>query len=98
MHIEAVEPARSGALSVCCGDDFYGKLPLEDVKRLMQRRADSMPCQDVLVYCVSCVKSMAVGGRSPRHLIDLIYGEPTDPGDTDTRRWHDALDEYIEAH
>jgi hypothetical protein len=98
MSIEAVEPAESGARSACCGDDFYGKLPLEEVHRLMKRRADSMPCRDVLVYCVSCVKSMAVGGRSPRHLIDLIFGEPTDPGDCDTQRWHEQLDEYISAH
>lgn len=98
MNIEAVEPSRSGARSVCCGDDFYGKLPLDEVRRLMKRRADSMPCQDVCVYCVSCVKSMAVGGRSPRHLLDLFYGEATDPGDPDTARWHEALETYISAH
>jgi Fe-S oxidoreductase len=98
MRITVVEPERSGEHSVCCGDDVYQKLPLNEVERRMKLRAESMPCQDVCVYCVSCVKSMAVGGRTPHHLIDLIYGEATEPQIYDTVRWHEQLDAYIEMH
>jgi Fe-S oxidoreductase len=98
MRITVVEPERSGAHSVCCGDDFYQKLPLDEVERRMKLRAESMPCQDVCVYCVSCVKSMTVGGRTPHHLIDLIYGEDTEPQIYDTIRWHEQLDAYIQTH
>jgi Fe-S oxidoreductase len=98
MNIQIVEAANVGARSVCCGDDFYGKLPLHEVHRRMRLRAESMPCRDVCVTCVSCVKSMAIGGRMPRHLIDLIYGESTEPQETDTAHWHALVDAYIEAH
>ena len=98
MNIEIVEPARRGARSACCGDDFHGKLPPGEVRLLMKRRAEEMPCRDVCVYCVSCVKAMAIGGRTPHHLLDLIFGEPTDPGEPGTGRWHEQLEEYISAH
>ena len=42
------------------GDDFYTKIPLEQVHLQMKKRASSMPCDDVCVYCVSCVKSMSI--------------------------------------
>ena len=45
-----------------------------------------MPCQYVAVYCVGCVKSMAAGGKTPRHMMDLVLGEPTDPQETRLQR------------
>jgi Fe-S oxidoreductase len=98
MNVEVVEADNTGARSICCGDDFYGKLPLDEVHRQMRLRAEGMPCRDVCVTCVSCVKSMAIGGKTPRHLIDLIFGEATGPEDPDTVRWHQRVDAYIEAH
>jgi Fe-S oxidoreductase len=98
MNIDVIEAERSGTRSVCCGDDFYGKLPIDEVHRRMRQRAESMPCAEVCVYCVSCVKSMAVGGRTPRHLIDLLLGETTEAQVYDTELWHNALQEYIDRH
>lgn len=98
MNIKIVETEFHGTQSVCCGDDFYPTLPVEKILEKMKERAASMPCHDVCVYCVSCVKSMHIGGKNPRYLVDLLMNEPTDPQETDTVKWHAILDEYIERH
>ena len=98
MNIKINETKLSGARSVCCGDDFYPKLSVEKVNNLMKKRAASMPCEDVCVYCVSCIKAVYIGGKTPRHLIDLLMNEPTDPQIYDTVKWHEQLQEYIDNH
>lgn len=98
MHITVTETQFHSTRSICCGDDFYPSLPVEQVHALMKKRADSMPSEDVCVYCVSCVKSMHIGGKSPRHLLDLLMGEPTDPQVYDTVQWHEQLQAYIDLH
>lgn len=97
MNIRVVEAEHHGVHSVCCGDDFYPTLPVADVHKKMKARAQSMPCQDVVVYCVSCVKSMHIGGKTPRHMIDLLFAEPTTPEPFDTQAWHAQLQAYIDA-
>ncbi len=67
MNFDVVETERSGTRAVCCGDDFYPKLPVDKVHQQMKKRADSMPCDDVCVYCVSCIKAFYIGGKTPRH-------------------------------
>lgn len=98
MNIEIVETKFHSGKSICCGDDFYPKHPLEKVHKAMKRRAESMPCEDVCVYCVSCIKSMYFGGKTPRYLVDLLMGEGTDPQIYDTVKWHEQLEEYISCH
>jgi Fe-S oxidoreductase len=98
MRIEVVESAHAGARSICCGDNFYGHIPNEEVVAFQIKRAAQMPCQDVAVYCVSCIKSMSVGGKTPHHMMDLVLGEPTDPQETRLDVYHRALDAYIEEH
>lgn len=98
MNIEVIEPPLHGARSVCCGDSFYPALPPGQIEEKMRLRAASMPCQDVAVTCVSCIKAMAAGGKTPRHLMDLLYGDPTPPGNCDVAAWHGRLDAYIAAH
>ena len=98
MNIEIEEAEFFGANSICCGDDFYPKLPVGEVHRKMRERADSMPRGDVCVYCVSCVKSMRIGGKTPRYLIDLLFNEPTDPQVYDTVKWHEQLENYQNEH
>lgn len=98
MRIEIVESPYSGVKSVCCGDNFYSHVPVEQVVAFQKKRAAQMPCRDVAVYCVSCAKSMAVGGKTPHHMMDLVLGEPTDPGDTRLDVYHEELDRYIEEH
>ena len=75
MNIELVENEKQGSHSVCCGDSFYGKIPVRDVENQMKIRADEMELDDVIVYCVSCTKSLFIGGKKPHFLIDLLLME-----------------------
>jgi len=81
-----------------CGDSFYGTLPVEKVKDQMRRRAGEMPCQDVVVYCVSCSKAMHIGGKRPRYIVDLLFGEPTAIGTFEPDAWHGEIQAFIDAH
>jgi Fe-S oxidoreductase len=98
MRIEVVESPFSGTKSICCGDNFYPHVSIEEVTAFQKKRAAQMPCQDVAVYCVSCVKSMAIGGKTPHHMMDLVLGESTDPRETRIDVYHGLLDQYIEEH
>lgn len=98
MNIKVVEAKTSRTKAFCCGDSFYGTLSKEQVIEQMKKRAESMPCQDVVVYCISCIKSMYNGGKRPRHIIDLLYGEKTAIGISDPEAWHNELQEFIDAH
>lgn len=98
MGIEVVEANDHGATSKCCGDSLYPSMPLEAVHEKMKERAASMPCEHVVVYCVSCIKSMFIGGKTPRYLLDLLLSEDTEPQVYDTRDWHRQLQEYIDIH
>jgi Fe-S oxidoreductase len=98
MNINVIETELHGGQSVCCGDDVYSKLPPARVRERMKARADAMPCENVAVYCVSCVKAMSIGGKKPRHMADLLFGEPTDPGSQDLDAWHGSVNAYAESH
>lgn len=98
MNISILETKFYGQHSICCGDNFYPLLPIEKVHLRMKERADSMPCNEVCVYCVSCVKSMHIGGKTPRHLMDLLMNETTEPQVYDTVKWHERLQDYIDKH
>jgi Fe-S oxidoreductase len=98
MNIVVVEPPSTRTRAVCCGDSFFGQLPDDAVKGLMAKRADSMPRQDVVVYCVSCVKAMHIGGRRPRYVVDLLFGEETEPGAFDPSVWHATLEGFVASH
>jgi Fe-S oxidoreductase len=64
MNFEIIEARLIGKQSICCGDDFYQKIPINEVHKRMKFRADSMPCEDVCVYCVSCIKAIYIGGKN----------------------------------
>lgn len=98
MGIDIVEARLSGTESVCCGDNFYGRIPLEKVHGYQKARAAQMPCQDVAVYCVSCIKSMTIGGKTAHYMVDLLLGEETDPQETDLEKYHQMVGAYIDAH
>jgi Fe-S oxidoreductase len=98
MNINLVEPARTGANSTCCGDSFYGEIPIEKVKKQMIKKASELPLNDVVVYCVSCKNSVFVGKKQPRYLIDLLFSEDTIPKTFDPDEWHNELSVYIGSH
>ncbi|GFI61180.1 hypothetical protein IMSAG049_00337 [Clostridiales bacterium] len=98
MNIKIVESEFSGTNSICCGDNYYPALPIEKVTELQKKRAAQMPCQDVVVYCVSCIKSMYIGGKTPHHMVDLILNEDTEPQETRIDLYHKSVAEYISSH
>jgi Fe-S oxidoreductase len=98
MNIKVVEPKSTKTKSICCGDSFFGEIPTEEVKVQMRKRANDMSQEDVVVYCVSCSKSMFIGGKKPKYLIDLLFEEETVPKTLDPDEWHKELKAYIELH
>jgi Fe-S oxidoreductase len=98
MHIEVIESPFSGTKSICCGDNFYKHISVEEVTAFQKKRAAQMPCQNVAVYCVSCIKSMHIGGKTPHHMLDLVLGELTEVQETRIDVYHEMLDSYIEEH
>jgi Fe-S oxidoreductase len=98
MNITIEEPRKTGTKSTCCGDSFYGIIPVEQVKTQMRKRTSEMPNEDVVVYCVSCVKSVYIGGKTPRYLVDLLFGEETEPQTWEPEEWHTQLDVFIAGH
>jgi hypothetical protein len=60
--------------------------------------AHKMPGYDIIVYCVSCSKSMFVGGKTPRYLVDLLFGRSTSAKVYEPDAWHRLVDEFIASH
>lgn len=98
MNCKVIEAKCHGTASICCGDNFYPKLPIEKVNELQKKRASQMPCEDVAVYCASCIKSMYIGGKKPHHMVDLLLEETTEPNEIRTDLWHKQVQAYIDAH
>ena len=98
MHIEIVEAEFSGTESVCCGDNFYGAVPNEQVEKRIQMRADQFPCQDVVVYCIGCVRAMTASGKTPHYLPDLLFDRIAEPMPDTLDEYHSKLGDYIEIH
>ena len=98
MNIRLTEPKNTGTNSICCGDSFYGFIPTREVKKQMVKRTSQMPLDDVVVYCVSCIKSVYNGGKRPHYLIDLLFMDETVPQTYDPDEWHKELDDYIGKH
>ena len=98
MNICVIEPRQTRTRSTCCGDILWGEIPIEGVVAQMKKKADEMPRDEVIVYCVSCAKAMFVGGKRPRYLIDLLFNEDTIAKTYAPDLWHKELDEYIDRH
>jgi len=98
MNIRIIEPKNTRTKSICCGDSFYGTLPIEQVKAQMKKRSDEMPCDYVVVYCVSCIKAMHIGGKKPRYIVDLLFEEDTEIGTFEPDAWHSELQRFIDEH
>jgi Fe-S oxidoreductase len=98
MNINVKETEHHSSNSVCCGDDFYPSLPVNLVHVKIRSRADSMPCRDVVVYCVTCLKAMSFGGKTPRYFLDLLFDEETVPGFYDTAKWREDIQLYADRN
>jgi hypothetical protein len=95
MNITLIEPRTTRTKSICCGDSYWGLIPTDEVKKQMIKRTSEMPVEDIVVYCVSCSKSVFIGGKTPHYLIDLLFNEETIPQTLEPDQWHKELDDYI---
>lgn len=98
MNIKIIEPKETRENAICCGDSFYGILTSGQVKEQMKNRSNQMPCEDVVVYCVSCIKALYIGGKKPRYIIDLLFGEETIVDTYEPAEWHGELQAFIDSH
>lgn len=98
MGIQIVESEHSGMKSVCCGDTFYSRIPNEQVTAFHKKRAAQMPCDDVVVYCIGCVRAMTAGGKRPLYLPDLALGRRTELMTDSLDAYHRAVEAYIALH
>lgn len=98
MNLKLVEPANTREKASCCGDSLHKHATTAKVIKRMKKRAAEMPCDDVVVYCVSCIKSIYNGGKKSRFMVDLLFNEETIAGETDPDIWHEQLNRFIEAH
>lgn len=98
MNIKVVEPKNTRTKAICCGDSFYGTLPTELIKEQMKKRANEMPSDNVVIYCISCIKAMHIGGKKPRYIVDLLFGEETEIGTFEPEAWHSELQKFIDEH
>lgn len=98
MNIEIEEAQFSGMESVCCGDNFYGAVPNEQVEARIRMRAEQFPCDDVVVYCIGCVRAMTSGGKIPHYLPDLLLGRAGEPMPDTLDEYHTKMAEYIQRH
>lgn len=98
MNIKVIEPKNTRNKAICCGDSFYDTLPVEHVKELMRKRSNEIPCDNVVVYCVSCIKAMYIGGKNPRYILDLLFEEETEIGTFEPDAWHGELQKFIDEH
>ena len=98
MNINVVEAPKIKNKSVCCGDSAWGKMPSDRIKLKMKKRADQMPEKEIVVSCVSCIKSIHIGGKRPRHIVDLLFGEKTRIGEHEPDIWHSELEKYVKNH
>ena len=98
MNIDVIESEFAMEKSICCGDSYFEISSVEETKEQMRKRAGQMPCDDVVVHCVSCIKSLYIGRKQPRFLLDLLFGEETTIGTYEPKSWHDILDTFSRNH
>lgn len=98
MNITVIEPERTRRKGVCCGQVYYGKLPVEEAKKRIKMRAEEMPCDDVVVYCATCIHSMSMGGKKPRYILDLLFEEETNVENNNVGLWKEKLEKFRNEH
>ena len=45
---------------------------------MAMRRAAEFSEKNVVVYCTGCTRSFSITDVAPRHLLDLLFEEPTE--------------------
>ncbi|HAS41937.1 MAG TPA: hypothetical protein DCS93_15760 [Microscillaceae bacterium] len=72
MNLKIIEPEKTRNNTECCGEKYVNDLPEEEVLEKIKYRANQMPVNDVLVYCMGCYDNMKKANKNPIHLIELL--------------------------
>lgn len=75
MNIKLVEPADNFNEAKCCGGSAKD---YETRKKMALERAKDFPEKNAVVYCTGCVRSFSLTDVHPRHMLDLLFNEPTE--------------------
>lgn len=92
MSITVREAPYNRDHAPCCGNSFFKRKDPAGAFCALDRCVLQLPCENVLTYCLTCMKMLSLGGKRPVFLLDLIMGEQTKPGSLDIKAWHRALD------
>lgn len=92
MSITVREAPYNRDHAPCCGNSFFKRKDSAGAFCALDRCVLQLPCENVLTYCLTCMKMLSLGGKRPVFLLDLIMGEQTKPGSLDIKAWHRALD------
>lgn len=77
-----VEADESREKTRCCGaGSMAGYVNPEARDRAVRQRLDSLPAENIVVYCGTCRSTLASGGGRVWHILDLLFGPPVYPGD-----------------
>lgn len=69
------EPEKTREHTRCCGSGGMVITANPDLaKRVMMRRVEELPTENIVVYCASCRSSMLTGGGKAWHILDLMWG------------------------
>ncbi len=72
MNIELLEPKKTKNNTECCGEIYIDKLSDEEVLKKIEDRANQMPTDNVIVYCMGCYDNMKKVGKRPVHIMELL--------------------------
>jgi len=75
LGYKTVEPVNTRENTRCCG--FGGMVVPANpdlAQRVMNRRAQELPTEHIVVYCSACRSAMLTGGGKAWHLLDLVWG------------------------
>ena len=99
MNIKVVEAEKTRENSRCCGSIYCEKgLPMEEVYEKCRDRGEDFPCENVVCYCVACAMYLHAGGKKPRYLVDLLFGESTSLERGDIVPLNDKVKLFIKTH
>jgi Fe-S oxidoreductase len=99
MNIKIIESDFCREKSLCCGNPLLREGKEEAGRAMLRKSAESLPVDDVLVYCISCMKVLAQAGKHTHLLLDLLMGNPSDPGEGKMgKAWYLSLKEYQKKH
>ncbi len=83
LGYKIVEPEKTRENTRCCG--FGGMVVPANphlAKKVMERRVNDFPTEEVVTYCAACRQSMLMGGAKSWHILDLVFGDVVYKSDT----------------